>query len=132
MNKQLIYNKFNGHCAYCGAEITIKEMQIDHIIPQNLFKQYVHNKFQIPYFLDHLTESDVNHIDNLFPSCRSCNNYKNSNSLEYFRKMLNIMLNEKHEYLFKSKSKMQIAINMGCLEISKWNGIFYFETLKKK
>ena len=27
------YEKYNGHCAYCGKEIEYKEMRIDHIRP---------------------------------------------------------------------------------------------------
>ena len=32
-NKQrmAVYNKFDGHCAYCGCEIDISDMQVDHI-----------------------------------------------------------------------------------------------------
>lgn len=33
VNREQIFLKCNGHCAYCGKEITLKEMQIDHIIP---------------------------------------------------------------------------------------------------
>ena len=29
--RQQIYKKFGGRCAYCGCEITIKEMQADQI-----------------------------------------------------------------------------------------------------
>ena len=37
------------------------------------------------------------------------------------------MLNEKLEYLFKSKTKMQVAMNMGCIKHTLWEGKFYFE-----
>lgn len=30
--RQQIYEKFGGRCAYCGCEITIKEMQADQLI----------------------------------------------------------------------------------------------------
>lgn len=26
-----IYEKYNGHCAYCGCELNYKDMQVDHI-----------------------------------------------------------------------------------------------------
>lgn len=29
--RELVYAKYNGHCAYCGSEITLKDMQVDHI-----------------------------------------------------------------------------------------------------
>jgi 5-methylcytosine-specific restriction endonuclease McrA len=31
--RELVYNKCGGHCAYCGVEITSKQMQVDHIEP---------------------------------------------------------------------------------------------------
>jgi hypothetical protein len=34
-------------------------------------------------------------------------------------------------YLFKSKTKMQIAINLGSVILNKWDGIFYFEKIIK-
>ena len=29
--RENIYNKYNGHCAYCGREIAYKDMQVDHL-----------------------------------------------------------------------------------------------------
>lgn len=26
-----VWQKYNGHCAYCGCEITLEEMQVDHM-----------------------------------------------------------------------------------------------------
>jgi hypothetical protein len=74
------YNKFQGHCAYCG--------KYDHIIPKRNFHWHIKNKFRVPDFLKHLTEFDCNHPDNLFPTCRVCNNWKNTHCLEDFRKEL--------------------------------------------
>ena len=31
--RQKIYDKYNGHCAYCGKELTFEQMQVDHIEP---------------------------------------------------------------------------------------------------
>lgn len=33
-----IYNKYSGHCAYCGKEIEYKDMQVDHLIQQMSLK----------------------------------------------------------------------------------------------
>lgn len=36
MNKKTrlkVYEKYGGHCAYCGEAIEFKEMQVDHIKP---------------------------------------------------------------------------------------------------
>ena len=34
--RQQIYEKFGGRCAYCGCKITIKDMQADHVVPLHL------------------------------------------------------------------------------------------------
>ena len=28
--RQQVYEKYGGHCAYCGRQIEYKEMQVDH------------------------------------------------------------------------------------------------------
>lgn len=63
--RQQIYDMFNGHCAYCGCEITLSEMQVDHIVP--------------------LRRGGKDEIENMYPSCRSCNHYKHTLTVEEFR-----------------------------------------------
>ena len=29
--REKVYNKCNGHCAYCGCELEYKNMQVDHV-----------------------------------------------------------------------------------------------------
>lgn len=64
--RELVYAKFNGHCAYCGREIAYKDMQVDHI-----YAQY---------------KGGSDDIDNLLPSCRACNFRKGTLSVEQFRR----------------------------------------------
>ena len=66
--RKQIYNKYNGRCAYCGDKIDYKDMQVDHIKPKYL--------------------GGTDDIENLMPSCRACNFYKSTFSLEDFRKRL--------------------------------------------
>lgn len=108
--RQQIYDKYEGRCAYCGTDL-VKGWNVDHISP----KVY----------------GGTDDMGNLNPSCKDCNNYKCHTDLEGYRKQLHKMLNEKPEYLFKSKTKMQVAINMGSIKQTNWNGVFYFETINK-
>lgn len=86
-----IYGKFKGHCAYCGLKIKFKDMQVDHIIPKSFFHIHLRNHWQ-PEFLKHLGDDDVNHIDNLFPSCRKCNGFKKTFPLHLFRSELEMQV----------------------------------------
>ena len=93
IQRQQIHSKFDGVCAYCGERITVKEMQVDHVIPQSdLVNHSKGGEFtvqnRIPEFLKHLGPMDLNHPDNLFPACRVCNNWKSWHSVERFREEL--------------------------------------------
>ena len=84
MNKkirEIVYAKYKGHCAYCGCEIEMKDMQVDHIVPK-----YRNNEMW------HKGEIGTDDVSNLNPSCRMCNYYKGMYSLEQFRENLRTML----------------------------------------
>lgn len=66
--REQIYEKCNGHCAYCGIKIAFRGMQADHIYPL------------------HLGGADI--MENLVPACRSCNHYKATMTIEKFRQHL--------------------------------------------
>lgn len=64
-----VYEKYNGHCAYCGCELELKDMQVDHI--------------ESVYWYN-----GANDIENYNPACRMCNFYKSTMPIEDFRKQL--------------------------------------------
>lgn len=112
--RQIVYDKCNGHCAYCGCELTMKDMQIDHA-----YSQY-HAKYH--------NEEINNDIDNLMPSCRQCNFYKHESNIEGFRNKLNTIL----QYSCKKDFVVRLAIKYGFLNVGNWDGRFYFEKINKK
>lgn len=63
-----LYDKCRGHCAYCGIEIAFRGMQADHMQPL------------------HLGGTDT--LENMLPSCRSCNHYKATFTVDKFREHL--------------------------------------------
>lgn len=75
--RQAVYAKCDGHCAYCGRELHIKDMQVDHVIPRMT---------NTPgYWND---ERGTESIDNFLPSCRMCNFRKERLSINEFREEL--------------------------------------------
>ena len=72
--REIVYNKYNGHCAYCGCEIEMKDMQVDHIVPK-----YRNNEMW------HKGKIGTDDISNLNPSCRMCNYYKGMSRINAFR-----------------------------------------------
>ena len=75
-DRQVIYSKYDSHCAYCGKELTIEEMQVDHLKPLRL--------------------GGEDEMSNYMPTCRMCNHYKRGNTLEGFRKAIERKLPRLH------------------------------------
>ncbi len=120
-----IHKKYNGKCAYCGIEIKINEMQVDHIIPQYNFERHIKNNFRIPCFLKHLKESEVNHFDNLNPACRVCNKWKSAHDLELFRRELSEQIKRLNNY----SANYRIAKRYGLLSETPKPIVFHFENV---
>lgn len=99
-------------------------MHVDHIVPKRNFKRFIFNRYKIPAFLTHLTKEEVDHIDNLFPSCAVCNNWKSSYSLDGFRREIGMQLKR----LLKSSSNYRFALKYNLIEEKPKKIVFYFET----
>lgn len=123
--RKQIYGKYDGLCAYCGCELNGK-FHVDHLIAKERFKSQIINNYQIPVYLSHLTQHDVNHIDNLMPACCSCNNYKNTFTLDDFRKQIGLLV----ERLNTRFTQYKIAKRYGLVLEDVKPVIFYFETIK--
>lgn len=111
--RELVFSKYNGHCAYCGCEITQKEMQVDHFIP-------------------HTNHGGEDTLDNFMPSCALCNRVKSSLTIEEFKEDI------RHRGAIHRKRKKKImadsdkiAITYGLAEQDK-EIKFYFEIERKE
>lgn len=69
-DRQSIYDKYGGHCAYCGCELKDK-WQVDHIISKHYWK------YTFPEDV-----KGMDNIQNLMPTCCECNHYKRSLCIE--------------------------------------------------
>lgn len=103
IDRQKVYDKYNGHCAYCGKAIAIKDMQVDHILPKR--------------------NGGTNDIDNLNSSCRLCNHYKCAYSIECFRDFVlgGLIKRLMKIYIFR------VALDYGMITINGWAKKFYYE-----
>lgn len=124
MNKRLqlrknILAKYDGHCAYCGKELELRDMQIDHQIPKS------YNYRMIGLFQQDTLYCEQ--YENLFPACRRCNHYKRDDTLEQFRLKMKTL----HERIMDIYI-VKVAIDFGIVKIEPFDGKFYFETLQDK
>ncbi len=100
-----VYEKCNGHCAYCGCKLEYKKMQVDHMNP--------------------LKKGGENIIENMLPACRSCNHYKSTLDVEDFR---NYLAGISHR-LMRDSIPFQVGIRFGVVKHIKDDVVFYFEQL---
>lgn len=99
-----VYNKMDGHCAYCGCELPFEKMQVDHIV-----SLYGHN--------------GADELENMYPACRSCNHYKHSLTLEDYRAMLEKM----PQVLARDSVTYKNAVRFGLVIPNPKKVVFYFE-----
>ena len=114
--REAVYQKYDGHCAYCGVKIEYKDMQLDHLIPvqRERFKRY--------------SEEEIECFENYMPACRKCNHYKRAHSLEVFRKMIEEIPKklDRDSYIYRIGRKYNLIV--------EWPQSikFYFELVEEK
>lgn len=96
--------KFDGRCAYCGQ--SANRLVIDHLVA--------------------VVRGGTNEIDNLMPSCFSCNNFKMSFSLEQFREELRLQVHRARAHSLN----FRLAERFGLIEVKEKPIKFYFEEEK--
>ncbi|MBO5435344.1 HNH endonuclease [bacterium] len=120
--KAHVYNKFNGHCAYCGCGTNLSDVTIDHVKPLN--------------------KNGTDETDNMFPCCYVCNHIKHNFTVSKFRSRIveichsiniddtNIISNNsvKPERL----SEIEIAKKYGSEVAVSGTVVFYYEKVVTK
>lgn len=114
MIRQKVYEKYNGHCAYCGCELECKDMQVDHVESVYLATEC-------------LGKAVDDSINNYMPSCRMCNYYKNTGTIESFRNRLTDTLMRNVRLTFDYR----LALKYGLIKEYVKPIKFYFEQNEK-
>ena len=104
--RENVWDKTNGYCYYCGTEVTKESMTIDHLVPES-------------------NEGNTE-IENLFPSCKSCNSSKGAKDIEAFRFSLQMRFFREANGVFFSREQISFLQNKGHnIEVPDF--IFWFE-----
>jgi len=111
-----VYAKYGGHCAYCGVKIAQAQMQVDHLIPMELYEAYA------------AIGQDLDTMDNYMPACRSCNHYKSSMTLEKFRAAIERF----PAVLARDSVTYRNAVRFGMVKPNPQPVKFYFEQTFKE
>ena len=104
--RQLVYDKTNGRCAYCGSKISLSDFQIDHLSP------FVHGGKCV--------------LENLYAACRSCNHRKGTSDIESFRKQIEAF----PSVLQRDNVTYRNAVRFGVVTPTPHKVKFYFEKME--
>ena len=124
-DRELIFNKYGGRCAYCGTLLNGK-FHVDEKEPVR--RNYKWNRDKSRYISDGtMMHPERLNINNQMPACASCNINKHSMSLEEFRRLIaGFML-----HLNERNTQYKIAKRYGLVKEDIKPVVFYFEKWDK-
>lgn len=147
--RDIVFNKFGGRCAYCGCELQ-KGWHIDHATPIQRKNKVIGGNYVTLDTGIEPTMADIengnykilprktvadgchnpqhDHIDNMMPSCASCNINKHSMDIEGFRRFIGRFVLS----LNSNSVQYKVAKRYGLIEETNKQVVFYFETLQTK
>ena len=124
-DRGLIFNKYDGKCAYCGCEL-MKGWHADHIEP--IVRDFIYNKNKQRFETNGFCRNPENeNLQNYNPSCASCNIQKNSYTLEQFRENIKNFVNSLNQY----STQYKFAKKYRLIKETNTEVEFYFETITK-
>jgi 5-methylcytosine-specific restriction endonuclease McrA len=124
--RQIIFNKYEGKCAYCGSDLK-KGWHVDHIEP--IVRDFNYNKSKVRFEATGTCRNPQNeNLNNYNPSCASCNIQKNSFTIEQFRNNIKQFVKSLNEY----STQYKFAKRYGLVTEIDIDVKFYFETYKNK
>ena len=120
-----VWQKTNGHCWYCGVQVK-PPVPGDGVVkvPADYLDKMFTMEHRKPRCL-----GGKNHIDNLVPCCRKCNNLKGNFSEEYLR-MKMIFTKNKWPKFNNLQFDFLLKKGINLHELDKFE--FYFEKKKLK
>jgi 5-methylcytosine-specific restriction endonuclease McrA len=124
--RQFIFDKYDGKCAYCGIEL-LKGWHVDHLEP--IVRDFKYNKVKSRFEQTGRCRNPQNEtIENYNPSCASCNIQKNSFTIEQFRNNIKQFVNSLNQY----STQYKFAKRYNLIQETNNDVVFYFETIENQ
>lgn len=133
-DRQKIFDKYNGRCAYCGCELQ-KGWHVDEIEPVLRYIKYRRDgKGRIMTNQNgndikdvFITHPERFNIDNQNPACARCNGWKSTFDLETFRKEIGEQVKRARAY----SCNFRMAESFGLIQETGIKVKFYFEIINQ-
>lgn len=116
-----VWQKYGGKCAYCGCNLLYKQMQVDHI------RAHWHGMSEEQASRNKI-EKGSHDLDNLNPSCRRCNKWKGTFSIEQFREQVALQVAR----LKRDSNQFRMALDYGLIVETKSPIVFWFERFHER
>lgn len=97
--------KTHGRCAYCGQNLCLDTMQVDHVMP--------------------IASGGADILSNMFAACAGCNKAKGAYTVDKFREKIHKWL----RYMEKDSITYRNARRFGLIEEKPRKIVFYFEDM---
>jgi hypothetical protein len=104
--KKQLWEKTGGVCFYCGNKIALSETTVDHFFPES--------------------KGGMHDIENLVPSCKSCNSSKGTKTIEEFRFLMAMKLFKKDQGISFTQSQIEYLESRE-LNVDVPSYVFWFE-----
>jgi hypothetical protein len=123
-DRQKIFDKCNGRCAYCGCELP-KGWHVDHL--EALHRDSIYDKEKMKFVQTGTCQHPENdYFENYMPSCPSCNITKATLTLEKFRAYIQQTVESLNR---NNYAAYKFAKRFGLIQETPKEVKFYFETL---
>ena len=116
IKREKIHQRYKGRCSYCGEKLEYTKMHVDHIIPK--YRGWTNSELE-----QYGKVKGTDRLDNLTPSCATCNISKSTFSLDEWRDHLinkvKVLRNVGSNFRLMEKHKL--------VKVSLKPIVFYFE-----
>jgi len=124
-----VWKKSGGKCWYCGCELPERGWHADHFLPIIRESKIVPDTSNSPYSYKVMSTGKClrgyhDAVENMVPSCASCNLFKTTFDIESFRREIEAQ----KERVRNASSGFRIAERMGLIEVKDKPVVFWFET----
>jgi hypothetical protein len=116
--RKQVYRKCDGRCAYCGKPIEFSQMQVDHLAP-------TYWNWSDEECIKNNVTRGTDHIENLMPTCRRCNKWKDVHDIEVFRQQIF----KQFEILVRDNTGYKLLLDFGLIAPTGKQPVFYYETM---
>lgn len=108
-----VLNKYDSKCAYCGCELSINSLRLDHIIPvkRGEFKATKNSEL----------------LNDFNPCCNSCNSSKGALSIKDWKKIIISRLDN----LVDSNYNLRLLVVLDIIRMTDTRILFYYEKLNQ-